>query len=220
MNSLRCYLLLMIPAVAFIISSCTTIYYNVQEKLGNEKRDILVSRVEAARDTQEDTGEQFQTAFERFKELTDYDGGSLEAKYNKLNSEFERCESRAQKLNDRIDAVESVAKDMFGEWEKELDQYTNDNLRRSSKEKLEDTRDGYQTMINAMRAAESKIDPVLDVFRDQVLYLKHNLNAAAISSLQSEVTTMEQEVENLIKDMQVSISEANDFINQMRGEGS
>jgi hypothetical protein len=48
-----------------------------------------------------------------------------------------------------------------------------------------------------------------------VLYLKHNLNADAISSLQQTATGINTDVENLIRDMNASIAEANSFINDM-----
>ena len=37
---------------ALVLTGCSTVYYNTMEKLGFEKRDILVDRVENARDAQ------------------------------------------------------------------------------------------------------------------------------------------------------------------------
>ena len=77
---------------------------------------------------------------------------------------------------------------------------------------LADTRRQYKQLIDAMNRAEAKIAPVLVVFKDQVLYLKHNLNAQAISSLKGELKTVESDVTELIKAMEKSINEANAFI--------
>jgi hypothetical protein len=66
-----------------------------------------------------------------------------------------------------------------------------------------------------MKRAEGKIAPVLLAFRDQVLFLKHNLNARAISSLQRELITVEANVASLIREMDASIVEADAFINEM-----
>ena len=66
-----------------------------------------------------------------------------------------------------------------------------------------------------MKQAERKIDPVLSAFRDQVLFLKHNLNAQAVASLQGELVSIESNVASLIKEMDASIAEANTFINSM-----
>jgi hypothetical protein len=66
-----------------------------------------------------------------------------------------------------------------------------------------------------MKRAEAKIDPVLAVFRDQVLFLKHNLNARAIVSIQNELVSVETDVASLIREMEASINEADGFIKTM-----
>ena len=148
--------------------------------------------------------------------MTNFQGGELEAKYKKLDSEYQRCEGRAQAVSDRIKAVDSVAQDMFREWKSELSEYQNPELRRNSEKKLNDSRSRYDQLIAAMRRSEAKMQPVLKAFHDQVLFLKHNLNAQAVASLQTTSTQIDQDVQALIKDMENSINEANSFIAQMK----
>ena len=59
------------------------------------------------------------------------------------------------------------------------------------------------------------MDPVLGTFRDYVLYLKHNLNAQAIASLQGELSGVEADVSTLIEEMEASIDEARAFVASM-----
>ena len=66
--------------------------------------------------------------------------------------------------------------------------------------------------MTAMHRAEAKIEPVLTPLRDQVLFLKHNLNAQAIASLQSELGRVEGDVSALIREMEAAIREADAFI--------
>jgi chromosome segregation ATPase len=207
-----------IPLLVFFLTSCQSAYYKTMEKLGVEKRDILVSRVEDARNVQEEAKDQFNTALERFSAVVNFQGGELEARYNQLKTEFERCESRSRDVTDRINAVEDVADDLFEEWEAELAQYSNAGLRRSSEQKMEQTRRHYERLIRAMRKAEAKINPVLSAFRDQVLFLKHNLNARAIASLHDEMVTVKADVARLVREMEASITEADEFIRAM-GQG-
>ena len=49
-----------------------------------------------------------------------------------------------------------------------------------------------------------------------MVYLKHNLNARAIASLQSELGSIEADVSRLIKEMEVSIAEADRFISALK----
>lgn len=198
-----------------MLSGCSKMYYNVMEDLGNPKRDILVSRVEKAQGDQQEAKEQFQTALEKFTEVLQVDGGDLEKKYKSLNAEFERSESAAEDVSGRIEKIEDVANALFKEWEGELDQYSSATLRRSSEQTLRRTRARYDELMIAMREAESRMFPVLDAFRDQTLFLKHNLNAQAIASIQDEVGIMETEVNRLIEEMNRSIEAADAFLSEM-----
>jgi hypothetical protein len=208
-------LFLSLLLVTASMSGCQSTYYTAMEKVGVHKRDILVSRVEKARDSQQEAKEQFKSALERFSAVTGFSGGDLQEKYDQLNAEYERSNARAEEVRERIEAVEDVAEALFEEWESELDLYTNQNMRRTSERRLNETRQQYQRLIGAMQRAESRIEPVLSVFRDQVLFLKHNLNAQAIASLQSELVSIESNVARLVREMETSINEADRFIQSM-----
>ena len=202
--------------ILLFTSGCNSLYYGTMEKLGKYKRDILVDRVKSARDSQEQTKEQFVSAMDKFKSVVNVPSGKLQEKYDLLKGELDKSEAKAAAVKKRIADVEDVSKALFDEWTKELDQYKNADLRAESKKKLDQTRQKYTLLINAMKKADSKIEPVLSAFRDQVLFLKHNLNAQAVASLQSEVTTMEADTGKLIEEMEKSIAEADTFIKTMQ----
>ncbi len=197
---------------ALVLGGCQSAYYNTLERFGVHKRDILVDRVEDARDAQEDAKEQFEDALTQFRALVKVDGGELEATYDRLNREYQNSVKRADEVHERIDAVENVAEALFREWEAELREYESDRLRAQSERQLDATRQRYQELIARMRQAEQRIDPVLQSFQDQVLVLKHNLNARAIAALQDEVGTVETDIRELIEEMEASIAEANRFL--------
>jgi predicted nucleic acid-binding Zn-ribbon protein len=202
-------------AVVLLAGGCQSTYYKTMEMFGQQKRDLLVSDVKKARDAQDAAKVQFASALEQFSSVVNVPGGELEKKYKTLNAEYERSKSRADAVKGRLNEVKRVGKDLFAEWDKELDTYKSDNLRRASQVKMVQTQKQYDKLIAAMEKAESKITPVLDAFGDQVLFLKHNLNAQAISSLQGELGNMETEIGSLIKEMEKSIGEADSFIQQM-----
>jgi len=210
--------LLVVFAATFGLAGCQSIYYGTMEAFGYHKRDLLVERVEDARDAQQQAKEQFQSALEKFSALTDFAGGELESKYSQLSTELQKSESGAATVRKRISDVEDVGEALFEEWESELDRYTNEKLRRSSEQKLVQTRQRYSQLIGAMKRTEAKIGPVLAAFRDQVLFLKHNLNAQAIASLKAELASVEADVSSLIEEMEASIAEADSFIQAMAGE--
>ena len=212
------HILLSVLISIFFLAGCQTAYYKTMEKIGVHKRDIMVDRVEKARDSQEEAKEQFKSTLEEFSSVLNFKGGNLEEKYNKLNDEYEDSEAKASDVRNRIEAVEDVSEALFDEWEEELEQYSSASLRRNSETKLRKTRKQYTQLIGAMKRAEKKIAPVLSAFKDQVLFLKHNLNAQAIASLQSELVSVEANVASLIKEMEASIAEADVFIKTIAKE--
>jgi Protein of unknown function (DUF2959) len=191
---------------------CSKAYYGAMEKVGIHKRDILVDRVEGARDAQSEAQEQFKSALEQFGTVVHIKSSNLKKAYEKLNAEYEDSENAAKKVSERIDAVEAVAGALFDEWEDELKLYKSDDMRGSSKRKLQDTKTRYREMLSSMHRAEKSMGPVLLSFRDNVLFLKHNLNAQAIGSLQSEFSTLKGKIDGLIQNMNEAIKTSNKFI--------
>ena len=208
---------LIITVLASLLAGCATAYFNTLDKAGIHKRDILVSRVEKTRDSQEDAQEEFKDALEQFGSIVALQDTDLKKAYDRLSSEYEDSQDAAQAVTDRINSVESVATALFREWECEIDQYTNADFKRSSTAQLRDTRSRYTGMLTTMRRSEESMQPVLRTFRDNVLFLKHNLNAQAIGSLKGEFATLEDDIAALIREMNKSISESNQFIEELRG---
>lgn len=206
---------LLILLTVTLLVSCQSAYYAAWEKLGIEKRDILVDRVEDAKDSQEEAQEQFSSALEEFSHLLNFDGGELQDVYEELKDQYEASEASAEAVTSRIDKVESVAEALFDEWQEEIDSYTNATFKRDSSRQLKNTQRRYKSLVATMRKAESKMAPVLSTLRDNVLYLKHNLNASAIGAMQGEFSGIKKEINQLVSEMNKAISESNKFISSM-----
>lgn len=203
---------LLIAAVLILSSGCQTAYYSFWETLGKEKRHLLKEEVQKATQEQEQATQQFKDVLTRMKEMYGFKGGDLEKFYDKLKADYEESEGRAEAVRKRIDSVEQIAADLFKEWEKEISEISNPNLKAKSSTSLRSTKERYARLHKAMNKAEESMDPVLKKLKDYVLYLKHNLNAQAVGALKQEVRDIEAEVKKLIGDMGKSIQEAEAFL--------
>ncbi len=209
-------LLFFVVPVVLLLSSCASTYYNAWEKVGYHKRDILVSRVENTRDSQQDAQVEFKDALEQFGSIVTLQNTDLARAYEKLSAEYEDSQEAAQEVTDRIDSVDGVATALFKEWQTEIEQFTNADYKRSSTAQLRQTRSRYDGMLSSMRKSEASMKPVLDTFRDNVLFLKHNLNAQAIGSLKGEFASLQDDIAVLIREMNRSIAESDKFIADLR----
>lgn len=208
----------LIPAILFslLLGACSSTYYNAMEKIGVHKRDILVDRVEKARDSQTDAQEQFKSALDQFASVVNLEQTDLKVAYETVNSAYEESDAAANEVSERIEKVESVAEALFEEWEEELELYQNQELRRSSRQQLNQTKSRYRSMLAVMHKAEKSMAPVLETFRDNVLFLKHNLNAQAIGSLRYEFGALEKRINQLIQEMNTAIASSNQFISELK----
>lgn len=197
------------------LSGCQTAYYSAMEQVGVHKRDILVDRVEEARESQEEAQEQFKDALEQFRSVVSFDGGELDKLYNRLQGEYDDSVAAAEDVSNRIDKVEQVSEALFEEWEEELTKYSNRKLRDQSAAKLRTTKARYAELIRSLKRAEKRMPPVLSALQDNVLFLKHNLNARAIGSLKAEYRGIKSNIDLLVRDMEKAITESDRFIKQM-----
>jgi len=195
-----------------VMAGCQSAYYKVWEQLGKEKRHLLRDHVQYARDDQEKASEEFKDALTRVKEVYGFSGGDMETCYNRLKDDYDRCAERARVIDERIDQMDRIAKDLFKEWEYEIKAMTHENFKQQSRRSLEDTKKRYVQLSRTTVAARDRMKPVLTKLNDYVLYLKHNLNAQAIGALQQEAEGIETDVNVLIADMTRSIREADAFL--------
>jgi len=206
-----------IPVIAFILllGGCTSTYYKAMRTLGKEKRDILVARIKDAKKDQDQTKQKLQTTMESFQALTGFKGGSLEKSYNRLNSDYESANSQANKLHDKIESIDQVSNDLFKEWQSEINAMDNGKLKSQDLVMLRNAKTRQATYMRAMHRTEEQIEPVLKAFHDQVLYLKHNLNARAIGSLKNTSAGLQNDVADLVKSIDASSQEADKLISSL-----
>ncbi|MBH0050931.1 MULTISPECIES: DUF2959 domain-containing protein [unclassified Pseudoalteromonas] len=205
--------------VTLTLTGCQSAYYSAMEKVGVHKRDILIDRVEETKDSQQESQEEFKSALERLTTLIDFNGGELQDTYNQLNDDYESSLKAANEVSTNINKVEDVAEALFDEWADELEQYKSASLKRESSKKLAATKRQFDQLLRSMRSAEDKMEPVLTSLHDNVLYLKHNLNAQAVSAIKGEFTNLKRDIQLLMNDMNKSIADSNKFIEQMNSAG-
>ncbi|MBO2676912.1 DUF2959 domain-containing protein [Shewanella algae] len=202
-------------SLGLLLGGCQSAYYGAMEKVGYHKRDIMVDRVKDAKESQQEAQEQFSSALEEMQALLNHDGGDLEKAYNKAKDEYESAQEAADDVSNRINKVEDVAEALFDEWQGEIGEISKASLRSKSQAKLKETRRSYEQLIRSMRRAESKMPPILTSMKDNMLYLKHNLNAQTVGAIKGEFASLQSDISGLIKEMNKSIDESNRFIAAM-----
>src|SRR3954451_17689991 len=97
----RSLLLLSLTAI-IALSGCRAAMYSAYEKVGVYKRDLLKKRVVAARDEQKGAQQEFKDALTRLKEITNFEGGELEKRFRRLQSDYDDAASRVAAVHKRV----------------------------------------------------------------------------------------------------------------------
>ncbi len=186
--------------------------YSAWEKMGVEKRDLFKREVTNVKEEQTDSGEAFKDALTQLKEVYGFNGGNLENEYNKLNSSYKIAQEQSEEARASIEKLNTLSGDLFTEWKEEIKEIESKDLKKQSTEKLAKTKAKYNDLYEHLKTTEKKMGPVLTKFKDQVLFLKHNLNAEAIGGLKTEGKRIQSDIESLIQEMNQSTAEAEKFI--------
>ena len=198
------------------LMSCSTVYYNTWEFFGQEKRDILESKMENVESSQESASEQLQDSLEIIREKYNFKEGELEETYDDLSDDYDSFEKRSQDLKQRISSAEVVAEDLFDEWKEEAYTLDNRTYRKNSLNKRSQTMRSFNLALVSTKKVQKKMDAILKQYKDHVIYLKHNLNAKIVGKLEVEMKSIAKDVQSLIKEIKASKNRTSDFISTLK----
>lgn len=189
--------------------------YSAYEAVGYEKRDLFKKQVSNVKSEQDDSKEEFEDALQQLKAVYQFDGGNLEREYSKLKNAYDDANKSATEVRESIAKLNTISTDLFQEWAKEIGQISSADLRAKSQASYDQTQKKYRSYYSQLKKSETRVAPVLKKMNDQVLFLKHNLNAAAIAGLKVEAGRIESDIAQLIQEMNQSIKEADELISTL-----
>lgn len=198
-----------------LTSSCSTVYYNFWETLGKEKRDLLKSKLNDVNNAQEDVEEQYVDNLERIRKEYNFNEGELEKTYDKITDDYEDTNEKQKELSERINKANNIATDLFEEWKNEAYQLQNKNYKRKSLQKLAITKKKYSRTYTTIKKIEKDLNKILRKFKDQVIFIKHNLNAKVIGNLKSEFNDIKIDIKKQIKNIKRSKNQTELFIKEL-----
>jgi hypothetical protein len=190
--------------------------YSAYEFVGVEKRDLLKRRIAGAGEKQKDASESFQDALQVLQATYGEQGTDTEKIYKKLSGSYEESAERAEDVKESSEKMNTVAQDLFREWEKELGEIKTADLKARSRTSLRETRTRFSALHEALLQSERKMSPVLSKLKDHTLFLKHNVNAQSVASLKTESQRIESDIQALTADMNKAIQEAEAFVETMK----
>jgi hypothetical protein len=192
-----------------LLAACSTAYYAAMEQLGWEPRDILINRVEVARDSQAAARTQFDQALRRMRALgnDDVDRAAGDAALRRACGD---AAARARDLQKRVANVATAGATLFDALQGDNAAIKDPAARARAEQRTAQSRARYDRLLAAMQQASDATTPALSA-------LQAPLAAAAPppgAAVRAALPAAEAAVATLVGEIDHAIAEADAFVQQ------
>jgi cell division septum initiation protein DivIVA len=173
---------------------------------GFRQTDRLMSRAENSARAIEDTKGELQRTLEAYNSMFDGSAKNPRRAYQISLRGVERSEKRVGDIQKRLNEMQIEADKYFADWTTSLDAIINQDLRRRSEARRDETRAGYDNIHQAALKAVAEYETFIGNFRDQLMFLGHDLNPSSISSLKEDAGKLNGEAAQLFSEADGSLT--------------
>jgi len=158
---------------------------------GPERVEELVGAIERVYVDAEVGKERVRTAVYSIRTIA---GSKFRTDPKEAYAEFvdiiELSEEHAEKLRESVEDKKSAAEPVFERWEADLEEIADPKMRARSRKRLDETRNLYSEIVVAAEPALAAYEKFNRDLRDHALFLKHDLNPAALEDLKVFVSSL------------------------------
>ncbi len=188
-------------AAALVLASvpaCSFVNNMIKGKTGPADVDDLVAAVENVQKELDVSKGTMLAAVQGLQAITapDFQGDAVKA-YEQLVDVVENSEDQAEDLRKSIEKMQAEAVPVFDQWTKDLEAYSNPEMRQRSQARLSAARERYDAVVAAVEPVLVEYEAINQSFRDHVLFLKHDMNPAALATIQDDVRRIAKDATSL-----------------------
>ena len=163
-----------------------------------------------------ETKVQLMKTMDVYNALMADDAADRKKLYKNLQKEMDNTEKRRLKIAEEAAKMNAEADALFAQWGESAAAIENPDLRKRSEERLEATKASYAEIEAVGQKAADLYPPFMKDLQDQITYLGHDLNAAAVASLKPEAGKLNEKAKTLTRSLDDTIATANQKIGALR----
>ena len=186
---------------------------------GFRQTDKLMTRAENSAKAIEDTRAELQRTLEAYNSLFDGTAKDPRKAYTASLRGVDRALRRVADVQKRLGEMQLEADKYFADWTTSLDSIVNQDLRRRSEVRRDETKAGYDNIHLAAQKAAAEYETFISSFRDQLAFLGHDLNPASIASLKEDAAKLNGEAAELFNEAEGSMNVIRTLIDQISPNG-
>ena len=183
---------------------------------GFKQTDKLISRSQSTISQIRSTKLQTEATLDGYNAIIDGKVPNNRKAYKSLVKDIQKCENQADKVGDRVVAMQTAASTYFGDWETSIAAITSDDLRAKSEMRLKETRANYDEILKAAQKAGDEFKPFITNLHDQVTFLGHDLNPSAIADLKDEAAALNSKGSKVFSAVDDTIEVATKYTNSLK----
>lgn len=183
---------------------------------GHKQTDKLIGKSESTIAAIRSTKLQTQETLAGYNAIIDGKVPDNRKAYKQLTKDIQKTENQADKVRKNIENMELVADTYFADWKNNLAAISDPDLRAKSEQRLNETRANYDEILKAAQKAGSEFKPFITSLHDQVTFLGHDLNPAAISELKDEAEALNKQGSKVFEAVDGTIETASKYANSLK----
>jgi ElaB/YqjD/DUF883 family membrane-anchored ribosome-binding protein len=180
------------------LPACTFVNNLITGNTGPSDVDDLVASVERVSSELDASKAQLLGAIQALQKVTapEFKGDAVAA-HKELVNAIDDSEDQTDDLRKSLERMQAEAEPVFNQWTKDLEAYSNPEMRQRSQARLAAARERYDGVVAAVTPVLVECEAINQTLNDHALFLKHDMNPAAIATIQDDVKKVAKEASDL-----------------------
>jgi len=141
----------------------------------------------------------------------DFSGDPINA-YSDYVAAIDACDEQAARLGSDIERMKRSADVIFEAWAVDLESFASTDMRVRSHERMDKTKERYRDLVLKVEPAHGDLVAFNNTLRDHAIFLGHDFNVGAISSIEPELRKLGLMASDLAKQLQASLDSAEAYL--------
>lgn len=206
-----------------VLSSCSSSSFSFSKRSDNGLTNVdeLLTRIEKVQVESLVAKERARAAYDTLSDAVAPDFRADAVKqFEQLEKSIEESKKQARALAATVPALKSAANSVFERWTKDLESFGNTRMRQRSQERMEATREHYETILRQSVSAQLALEALNADLSDHALFLGHDFNSESAELIRDDVAALETRLTELHGRLDATIKSAKQYIasRALRGE--
>lgn len=169
----------MVGALLLMLFSANSAF----SQAGSPEAQKFYALVETTRADVAKASAQFDATMDSYNAIVTAEVDNPEKAYKSLTKEIDKSEKAWKTADKNFEKMQKAGQKLFSGWQKEVDAFTNEQMKQVSVERLEEASVNNQRMTERMKTVQDAYTPFIASLKDQALYMGRDMSPAAMEAL-------------------------------------